>query len=129
MAALILLLIIAMYVLNGLAFMRLSKLAGRVDLGWMAWVPIANIIQQLLLIKKSGWNIFWLLVPIANIVFYIIWQVRLLQAFGKHGAIVILAIIPYVNMIYEVLWIVWGFSTQTRYTLPISGYATYDFKA
>jgi hypothetical protein len=61
-----LLFIIAFYVLNGLAFMNLAKIAGRSDIAWMAWVPICNVIQQLLLIKKSGWNILWYLVPIAK---------------------------------------------------------------
>jgi uncharacterized membrane protein YhaH (DUF805 family) len=111
-----LLFIIAFYVLNGLAFMNLAKIAGRSDIAWMAWVPICNVIQQLLLIKKSGWNILWYLVPIANIVFMIIWQVKLLSAYGKNGAYVLFNL--FIPIVYVILWVVWGFSKETKYTLP-----------
>lgn len=107
--------IIAMYVLNGLAFMKLAKVAGRPEIGWMAWVPICNAIQQLLLIKKSGWWVLMYLVPIANIVFSIIWHIELLNAFGKHGAFVLFAI--FLAPVYGILWIVWGLSNDTRYVL------------
>lgn len=110
--------VIAMYVLNGLAFMKLAKVAGRPGIGWMAWVPICNTIQQLLLIKKSGWWVLMYLVPIANIVFFIIWQVKLLNAFGKHGAFVLFAI--FLAPVYSILWIVWGLSNDTRYVLVIN---------
>lgn len=71
---------IALYVLNGMAFMKLAQKAGRGDIAWMAWVPVCNVIQQLLLIKKSGWWVLILLVPVVNFIFIIIWQVKLLQA-------------------------------------------------
>lgn len=45
---------IALYVLNGMAFMKLAQKAGRGDIAWMAWVPVCNVIQQLLLIKKAA---------------------------------------------------------------------------
>lgn len=121
---------IAVYVLNGIAFMNLARLAGRPDITWMAWVPIANVIQQLLLIQKSGWNIFWLLCPIANIVFAIIWQVKLLNAFGKSGAFWLFNLIPYVgSLVYFILWIVWGFSSETRYTLRVDHSSSYTYGA
>lgn len=121
---------VVMYVLNGIAFMKLAELAGRQDIGWMAWVPIANVIQQLLLIKKSGWNIFWLLCPIANIVFAIIWQVKLLNAYGKSGAFWLFNLIPYAgSLVYYILWIVWGFSENTRYALPIEQSTQNNFGA
>jgi hypothetical protein len=108
--------IIAFYVLNGIAFMNLAKIAGRTDISWMAWVPIANVIQQLLLIKKHGAWVLILLVPIVNIVFMVIWQVKLLNAFGKSGAWVLMYL--FLGPVYEIMWIVWGFSSETRYVLP-----------
>lgn len=107
--------IIAAYVLNGIAFMRLAKIAGRPEIGWMAWVPIANTIQQLLLIKKSGWLVFLLIIPIVNFIMMIVWQVNLLNAFGKNGAYVLFYI--FLSPVYEILWIVWGLSEDTTYTL------------
>lgn len=106
---------LVLYALNGLAFFKLAKLAGRSDIAWMSWVPICNCIQQLLLIKKSGWNVLWYLVPIANLVFFIIWQVKLLSAFGKNGAYVLFGI--FIPIVYAILWIVWGFSDRTEYIL------------
>lgn len=104
-----------MYVLNGLAFMKLAALAGRPSIAWMAWVPVCNVIQQLLLIKKNGAWVLMYLVPVANVIFIIIWQVRLLNAYGKSGAYVLFYI--FIPIVYGILWIVWGFSNQTRYTL------------
>ena len=109
---------IALYILNAIAFFKLAEVAGRRDIAWMAWVPILNAIQQLLLIRKSGWWVLMYLVPIANFVLAIIWQVKLLNAFGKHGAFVLFFI--FLSPIYEILWIVWGLSDDTRYTLPIT---------
>lgn len=106
---------VAFYVLNGIAFYRLAKIAGRPEIAWFAWIPILGTIQQLLLIKKSGWWVLMLLVPVANFVFWIIWNVQLLNAFGKHGAYVLLMI--FLWPVYTILWIVWGFSDETRYTL------------
>lgn len=104
---------IALYVLNGMAFMKLAQKAGRGDIAWMAWIPVCNVIQQLLLIKKSGWWVLILLVPVVNFIFIIIWQVKLLQAFGKHGAYVLLYI--FIPIVYQILWIVWAFSDETKY--------------
>lgn len=106
---------LVLYVLNGIAFMRLAGIAGRPEIGWMAWIPIASTIQQLLLIKKSGWLVFLLIIPIVNIIMMIIWQVNLLNAFGKSGAFVLLAI--FVAPVYEILWIIWGLSDTTVYRL------------
>lgn len=112
----LLLLIVALWVLNGLAFYRLAVLAGRDGIAWFAWVPVLNFVLQLKLIDRSAWNILWLLVPIADIVFLIIWQVKLLNAYGKSGAFWLFNLVPYVGqLIYEILWIVWGFSSDTRY--------------
>nr|WP_230951714.1 DUF5684 domain-containing protein [Heyndrickxia coagulans] len=48
-----------------------------------------------------------------NFIFIIIWQVKLLQAFGKHGAYVLLYI--FIPIVYQILWIVWAFSDETKY--------------
>lgn len=106
---------LVLYVVIGLTDMRLAKIAGRPRIEWMAWVPICSTILPLLLIKKSGWWLLMYLVPIANIVFFIIWQVKLLRAYGKHGAFVLLAIFVY--PVYCIFWLVWAFLPNTRYTL------------
>jgi hypothetical protein len=54
-------------------------------------------------------------VPVANLVFAIMWQVKLLNAFGKHGAHVLFGI--FLPPVYVIQWIVWGFSSKTTYQL------------
>lgn len=102
------------YVLNGLAFMRLVRLAGRKDLDWMAWVPICSTIQKLLLIKKNGWWILILLIPIVGTIFKIIWNVKLLRAFGKRGLFAWVYVLFATG--YYILWLMWSF-LQRQYCL------------
>ncbi|TYA12118.1 hypothetical protein FRY98_15455 [Paenibacillus faecis] len=114
----------AMYVLFAGAYFSLAKKAGLDDIAWFAFVPILNTILQLKMIKESGWWVLMYLVPFANLVFAIIWQVRLLNAFGKSGAYVLFCI--FLSPVYAILWLVWGYSSKTMYVLdyrvPPQGY-------
>lgn len=74
----------AVYVLGSLATYKLYKKAG-VNHAWMAWVPVLNAWPYFWVIGKSSWNILWGFVPIVNIIFAIIWQVKFLNAFGFSG--------------------------------------------
>lgn len=111
---LILLYIVVYFVVCG-AYFQLAKKAGRDDIAWLAFIPILNVILQLRLIKVSAWWILIGLVPIANLVFSIIMQIKFLNAFGKNGAYVLFAI--FLSPVYMILWIVWGYSSQTTYQL------------
>jgi hypothetical protein len=106
---------LVLYVISGLSYMRLAKLAGRSDVGWFAWIPILDSILPLLLIKRSGWLVLLYLIPIVNLILYIYVQILLLNAYGKHGSFVLLGI--FVPPVYWILWIVWAFSDSTQYTL------------
>ncbi len=53
--------------------------------GWAAIIPIYNTIVMLQIIGENPWLVLLLLVPIVNIVFAIIWAVRLGKCFGKSG--------------------------------------------
>ncbi|MCL6453944.1 MAG: DUF5684 domain-containing protein [Alicyclobacillus sp.] len=107
---------IAIYVLQAIAFYRLGRRAGCDRIAWFSWVPILNTILQLRMIGWSGWWVLVCLVPVANIVFLIIWQVKLLHAFDKHGAFVLFLL--FLPPIYTILWIVWGLSNRTYYVGP-----------
>ncbi|WP_410770399.1 DUF5684 domain-containing protein [Fontibacillus sp. BL9] len=119
------LLVIAMYVLFAGAYFSLAKKAGLDHIAWFAFVPILMNILQLRLIKESGWWVLMYCVPVANIVFSIIWQVKLLNAFGKNGAYVLFNI--FLPPVYAIQWLVWGYSSSTTYQLnnpfPPNGYA------
>ncbi|MDR9857025.1 DUF5684 domain-containing protein [Paenibacillus sp. VCA1] len=114
MTAVLIVIYLAVYFAVCGAYFQLAKKAGRDDIAWFAFIPILNSILQLKLIKQSAWWILMSLVPIANIVFAIIWQVKLLNAFGKSGAYVLFILI---SPVYVILWMVWGYSSSTVYYL------------
>lgn len=108
--------IIAFWVLSSLAMMRLARRAGKGGIAWFAWIPILAQIQQLRIIGKSGWWVLMYLVPIADLVFAIIWRIQLLNAFGKHGAWVLFYV--FIQPVWLIMLMVWGFSNDTRYVGP-----------
>jgi len=54
--------------------------------GWAAIIPIYNIIVFCQVAGKPGWWVVLFLIPIANIVFYIITSLGVAKNFGKSGA-------------------------------------------
>ena len=67
--------------------------------GWMAWVPIANMILMLQIAKMPLWYIILWFIPIVNIVIIIMVWVKIFEACGKPGWWVILMFLPLVNFI------------------------------
>lgn len=112
--------VIAVYVVSALAFFKIYKKAD-VPHAWMAWVPILNLIPYLWTIKKSAWNLLWLFVPIANIVFAIIWQVRLYKVFGMSPHWLWFYLLPGIgSLIIFIQHVYMGFSRHVTYTFPPS---------
>lgn len=67
--------------------------------GWMAWIPIANIILMLQIVKMPVWYIILFLIPLVNIVLaFIIWY-KIFEICGKPGWWVVLLLIPIVNLV------------------------------
>ena len=65
--------------------------------GWAAIVPIYNIIVLLEVVGKPLWWIVLLLIPIVNIVIFILISIQLAKAFGKDtGYGIGLFLIPFV---------------------------------
>ena len=90
--------IIAYYVYTAICLMMIAKKTGTAN-GWMAWIPIANIILMLQLAKKPIWWIILLLIPLVNIVIGIIVWMKIAEARGKPSWWGILLIVPGVNLI------------------------------
>src|SRR6185437_14753469 len=67
--------------------------------GWLAWVPIANIILMLQIAKKPLWWIILFMIPIVNIVIIIMVWMGMAEARQKPNWWGILAIVPLVNMV------------------------------
>ncbi|UOF92591.1 hypothetical protein LSG31_10775 [Fodinisporobacter ferrooxydans] len=112
---------IAAWILQGFAFYKMYTKAN-VWSPWLAFIPIANLWPFMWTIKKSAWNILWLIIPIVNLVFSIIWTIRLLKAFNMNPlwallfiGYVIPAINSFVVLAFLVLYCYMGFSSNVRY--------------
>jgi len=66
--------------------------------GWLAWIPIANIVLTINIAKRPLWWIVLILVPIVNIVAGIILWMDIAERRGKEKWIGILLIVPFVGI-------------------------------
>ena len=74
---------IAVCVLSIIATWKIFTKAG--EAGWKSIIPIYNIIVLFKLVGMNPWMILLYLVPIANIVVMILFNIKLAKAFGKGG--------------------------------------------
>ena len=61
---------------------------------WMAWVPIVNLYLLCRISGKPGWWFFLFLIPIVNIVIFIIVCMKIAELRGRPGWVGILWVIP-----------------------------------
>ena len=108
-----LILFLALYLYVSFAIMAMAKKTNTPN-GWMAFMPIANVILLLQIAKLPWWYVFGFLlgfIPFLGILIliaggiYLWWKVA--EAVGKPGWWGILSIIPIVNL---VIWgvMAWG---------------------
>jgi len=65
--------------------------------GWAAIIPIYNIIVKLQIVGRPVWWILLLLIPLVNVVVWIILSIDLAKSFGKDLAYGIgLALLPFI---------------------------------
>jgi hypothetical protein len=135
---------LVIYVLVCTAYYKMYRKA-ETNHAWLAYIPIAQMWPFFWTIKKSAWNILWLLLPavgevlalglhnavavviciiliVVTIIVSITWQVRLFRAFGMNPLWLLMMIgyvIPFLNMLVGIAFIVlycyMGFSSQVRY--------------
>ncbi len=86
------------YVYVSLALQTIAQKTNTAN-GWLAWIPIANIILMLNVAKKPIWWIILFLIPIVNIVMAILVWMGVAVARGKPNWWGILIIVPLVNLI------------------------------
>ena len=67
--------------------------------GWWAWIPIANIVLMLKIAQKPIWWVVLVLIPIVNIVIFVLVWMAIAEARGKARWLGILIIIPIGNLI------------------------------
>jgi uncharacterized membrane protein len=103
-----------LYLVFAGALFRLFQKAG-IRYPWFAFLPVCSTIGVLRVIGRSGWNAFWMLVPIVNVILSIIWSVEFLRAYGKSGWWVLWAILPISDIVYAIMFLVWGYGSATEF--------------
>lgn len=89
---------IAFYAYNAICLMFLAKKTGTPN-GWMAWIPILNVYLMCKVGGKSGAWIFLFLIPVVNIVIFVILWAAISERCGKPGWLGILMLISPINLI------------------------------
>jgi len=72
------------YVITVIALWRVFTKAGRP--GWLAIIPIVNVIVLVQISGHSGWSALLFLIPIVGFVWAIVVSIHVAQTFGKGGA-------------------------------------------
>jgi uncharacterized membrane protein YhaH (DUF805 family) len=68
--------------------------------GVLVWIPIANIIPLLTLATLPIWRLILMLIPLVPVGVGIILGVKICEARGKSGWLVILLFVPLVNIVF-----------------------------
>ena len=68
---------------------------------WFAWIPILNIYLMCKIAGKPGWWIILFLIPLVNIVIFVIVGMRIAEARGKPGWLGIAWIFPGINLVVQ----------------------------
>ncbi len=86
------------YIFTAICLQAIAKKTNTAD-AWLAWIPIANFILMLNIAHKPVWWIVLMLIPVVNVVFYIIVWMEIAKARGKPEWWGILIIVPVANLI------------------------------
>lgn len=99
--------VIIAYIVSSLLYMRIYQKANLQD-AWLAWIPIGNLIPFFRLIKRSIWNILWLLIPVVNIVFLVFFYAKFFKAFGMSPGFVVVVLLPVIGGFFAPLYSILG---------------------
>jgi hypothetical protein len=89
----VLLICLAVYVYTALAVQTIAEKTNTEN-PWLAWIPIANLILLLNIAKKPIWWIVLCLIPLVNIIIFIIVWMAVAEARGKPSWVGVLLIVP-----------------------------------
>jgi hypothetical protein len=90
--------LLAMYVYTALALQTIAQKTNTEN-GWLAWIPIANVILMLNIAKKPIWWIVLCLIPLVSIVIFIIIWMGIAEARNKPNWWGIMVIVPVMNIV------------------------------
>jgi hypothetical protein len=92
---------LALYVYTSWAMMTIARKL-KYDKGWLAWIPIVNLVLWPILAKKreGAWPwVFIMLVPIVNIVFMIMWTWQIYELRKYPGWLSLITLLGFVPVI------------------------------
>lgn len=90
--------VLGFYVYLALCLMTIARKTNTPN-GWMAWIPIVNVFLLLMIAQKPLWWFLLCLIPLVNIVIFIIVWMGVAKAVNKPEWWGILMIVPLVNLI------------------------------
>ena len=90
---------LAVYVFFCYCYKRICEKTGR-NPGVLIWIPIVHFIPLLEVAGMAAWMIVLLLIPIVNIVVFVIMWAKICEARGKSPWLVIMIFIPIVNLAF-----------------------------
>ncbi len=88
----------AFYVYAALTLQAIAKRTNTEN-GWLAWIPIANIILMLNIAKRPIWWIVLCFIPLVNVAILIIVWMDIATACKKPGWWGVLTIVPIANLV------------------------------
>jgi hypothetical protein len=89
---------LAMYAYTAFALMTIAQKTNTEN-GWLAWIPIANVFLMCNIAKKPVWWIILCLIPLVNIVIFILLWMGIAEARNKPNWWGIMVIVPVMNLI------------------------------
>jgi hypothetical protein len=89
---------LAVYIYMSLAIQAIANKTNTEN-SWLAWIPVANLILLLNIAGKPIWWIILCLIPIVNIIIFIIIWMGVAEARQKPGWLGVLMIVPLANFI------------------------------
>jgi hypothetical protein len=92
------LIFLAGYVYMALALQTIAQKTNTEN-GWLAWIPIVNIILMCNIARKPVWWIILCLIPLVNIVIFILLWMGIAEARNKPNWWGIMVIIPIMNIV------------------------------
>ena len=107
-ATVIFIVAIGFYIYHALVLMTIAKKL-KYKNAWIAWIPIVQLALYPILAKKEWPWVFMFLVPIANLVFAIMWTWKIFERRKYPGwlsLVFLLGIIPGLNVLAGIAYIV-----------------------
>lgn len=107
---------IVLYLIGALAFYGVFKKAGHAP--WAAFVPIYNYYVLLKVVGRPGWWLILYLIPIVNLIVWIVVMIDLAKSFGKGGGYAVGLI-----FLFWIFAMILGFGSA-EYRGPVAGGGT-----